>query len=337
MRKPRLLVVCANDADVTSFYRGLGPLSQLEKTHPEFEILFHWGPFDFNPNRLRLADILFVQRPVSKSHFDLIKTARDFGLKVWVDLDDDVFDIPESNPAHMEYKTNSYPHYASGCLQMADVVTTTTPFLANVLSGHTKAKMRVISNALDEMFIPHRQEPRWPRKDPIVCWRGSTTHHGDLLPVAETFKKLSQKYSEWRWVFIGDKPWFIEISEELYGHAGWNDNIMGYMQLLTKTSPTIIVNPLVDHAFNRSKSNNAWIEAAYAGAVMLAPDWEEWQRPGVVTYGDFEPALEELMNADKFQLRRHCNEAWDYVKENLLLSKVNELRLDVIRSLTTSS
>jgi hypothetical protein len=53
----------------------------------------------------------------------------------------------------------------------------------------------------------------------------------------------------------------------------WNQNFMSYQIQLRGTSPDYIVVPLVNDAFNRCKSNIAWIEATNAGAVTIAPSY----------------------------------------------------------------
>jgi hypothetical protein len=42
--------------------------------------------------------------------------------------------------------------------------------------------------------------------------------------------------------------------------------------------------PLHVSDFNRAKSNIGWIEAVHAGAITVAPDFQEWRRPGVINY-----------------------------------------------------
>ena len=51
-------------------------------------------------------------------------------------------------------------------------------------------------------------------------------------------------------------------------------------------SPKYSVFPLVDTPFNRAKSNIAYLEAIMCGAIIVAPDWQEWRHPGVINYTD---------------------------------------------------
>ena len=93
--------------------------------------------------------------------------------------------------------------------------------------------------------------------------------------------------------------------------------------------------PLIEDGMNRCKSNIAWIEATAAGAVTIAPDWVEWQKPGVLNYN----GLDEF----KSMLMRPLDDAperWaasrDYIMENLTLNKVNEQRARIVRELVNS-
>jgi len=73
----------------------------------------------------------------------------------------------------------------------------------------------------------------------------------------------------------------------------------------------------------------------YSGAVTIAPDMPEWRRPGITTYktpDEFETKINELMSDEKLR----CNNfdlSLEYINENLLLSKVNRKRIEVIEQL----
>lgn len=110
-------------------------------------------------------------------------------------------------------------------------------------------------------------------------------------------------------------------------------DVMIYFQNCFNMSPAVIQVPLQDCLFNRCKSNIAFIEGAYFGAVPLVPGW--WNVPGALRYKDNESYYSLLKDAlsGAIDLEAMNRLAWEYVCDELLLSKVNVKRLELINSL----
>ncbi len=311
-------------------------MAVLEKQVPNLELIFHWGPFEFNMNRLRLADAVFVQRPCASHHMELVQAAHELGIPTWVDLDDDIFNIPDSNMNHYIYAANNYLSYCAASLTQADVVTVTTQALADSLKKYN-ANIQVIPNAFDDVLLGKKaRKAVWPRK-PLILWRGSNTHDADILKVGRSFEHLTKAYPEWRWIFLGHKPWVLtaNMPENSYNHMPWQDNLLSYFNCIDKIQPTITIVPLDDCPFNRAKSNIAWIEGSFANSVVLGPDWAEWQKPGVVVYNSpesFAGQLEKLMSGSQ-ALAGCVEDSKGYIHEHLRLTYVNHLRAKVLQSL----
>jgi hypothetical protein len=133
-------------------------------------------------------------------------------------------------------------------------------------------------------------------------------------------RKIAEKYPDHAWYFIGQYPWMFtdEISsDKLFFVAG--SEPYKYHQTLLSIAPEFMVVPLVDTKFNHAKSNIAWIEGTWAGAKVFASDLPEFLVPGcgIPSLG-IEPDLDA---------------SWSYIQENLLLSHVNKIRVQLIESL----
>jgi hypothetical protein len=104
-----------------------------------------------------------------------------------------------------------------------------------------------------------------------------------------------------------------------------------YFKWLANTAPRIMMVPLADTAFNRCKSNIAWLEATGAGAAVLAPAWPEWgscywyQGPD-----DFASVLESMLGGTQ-------DATWDAsrtkILDTLTLAYVNVTRMNLIGAL----
>ena len=92
--------------------------------------------------------------------------------------------------------------------------------------------------------------------------------------------------------------------------------------------------PLFDSSFNRSKSDIAFIEGSYFGAVCIIPAfWGKIQ--GTLSYNSIDTYKEQLAKSinGTLDLETMRDEAWQYIKDNLLLSEVNILRFNLMKTL----
>jgi len=108
-----------------------------------------------------------------------------------------------------------------------------------------------------------------------------------------------------------------------------------YFKTIYDLRPTVLIVPLKDCEFNKAKSNIAWIEGVFSGGIALAPDWEEWKRPGCITYSspdDFMNKLERILSG-RIDVARERKAGWDYIRTELNLSRVNRLRVKLIKDM----
>lgn len=318
---------CATDA--TSFYRGAGPFSMLRKLDPFIQVASY---ADVNWSVLRNCDLMFLQRPSTPTYRELAKTAKKNGLPLWVDYDDDLFNIPEWNPAYEIFKKPENQDTVLTALTLADIVTVSTPKLKEIYAPHNK-NIVVIPNAFDDyVFSFSRKENMNFNK--IVMWRGSKSHRKDLHSAKMPMIKLSHKW-DFTWLFLGDEPRFIDDMNEKHTRTIGPMDIMGYFPFIKQVKPGIFIVPLENNVFNLSKSAIAAYEAVYAGAVVLAPDMPEWKIPGVINYQDcedFEKKLDAMMQGE-VNLWEQYDRSYEHIKEHFLLSKINKQRLEIVKQL----
>lgn len=164
----------------------------------------------------------------------------------------------------------------------------------------------------------------------MVFWRGTATHSRDLMQYREQILKVSKENPELLWAFLGPDPWFI--TEEIPSAIRFPEaRALGYWEAIGSIRPSIMMVPLADTSFNRSKSNIAAMEGAFCGAASLVPDWEEWQLPGVHKYtNDFYEKLTEMIHEDPAVLKKDADETFAYVMDKLHLDAVNPLRRRII-------
>jgi hypothetical protein len=132
---------------------------------------------------------------------------------------------------------------------------------------------------------------------------------------------------------MGDNLWFLTDTMERENTVVSDGlDVLDYHQYIHDLKPSVMMVPLFGSMFNHCKSNIAWIEATFAGAVTVAPAWDEWNRPGILTYendAQFVTAMEAVLSG-KIDVTKTCEASWTYIMDNLRLEKVNEARAKII-------
>lgn len=317
--------------DATSLYRACGPFAQLRKMM-NLDIVYPDGFFWVT---VKSADIVFLQRPCSAEHLKIAQMAKNCNVPLWVDIDDDLFNVPMENPCWESYRDPGLKNVIAQSLTLADVVT--------VASEHLKLKflefnknVYVIPNAFDDVNLKNYDPLSKQINNKIIYWRGSSSHMKDLMSVTDDIVSIAEAHPDLTWRFAGYFPWFIaeRLPTSNIQHVRQLDPFE-YFQFLKASDHGIAIVPLVDNELNRAKSNIAWQENTLAGAKVLGPYFPEWQIDGIMNYGvnlKFKEALTNLIEYPDLHSER-ATLSLNHIKDYLLLSKVNLLRKDIIYSL----
>ena len=333
--------VCPNPIDATSFYRGRGPLAHLNKKHDQLNII----PFSRSVrvfwDTLKLVDVLFLQRPHHQEYLTLAQMAKNLNIPVWVDFDDNFFVIEKDNPNYDQFHRDETLKPTAQIIALADVVTVSTHKIKQSFQKLNK-NIHVIKNAIDDSF---QTVNKWKKTDPkrgkCFFWRGSKTHHADVLHYGTEMMDHMVNYREYIWIFLGQSPWFFDdylrgkIEKEPYYLYAPSMDIIEYFKYLKDLGPEFFVVPLKKTLFNLCKSDITYLEAIMFNSLPLVPDWEEWKNPGAVHYSDHKSFAEGLkaMVYHKFDHEKMHNQARDYILSERVLSKTNEKRWEIIQEL----
>lgn len=321
-----LLTIIPDSHDSTSFYRGIGPLAELRKQMP-LNII---QPSQIYWDTLKLADAIFLQRPFAVNHLSIAQMARSQNLPVWIDYDDDLLNVPQHNPCAQFYGKDAQEIIAKIC-KIASVISVSTEQCKAVYSQFND-KIITIPNAFDNQLFDFNLEQSDTNFS--VLWRGSKTHALDLNIAAEGCIQAAKKFPKLHWIFFGDTPWFAHYMPNFA-----NITIMPpidpieYFQTIKILKPRYMIVPLEDNAFNCAKSNIAWIEGTYAGSAILAPNFDEWKRPGIENYQNFTASLLSWLEKDETYLREQNKLSKHFIAQKLLLTKVNVLRKTLLEGI----
>lgn len=324
----KVLVCSGSFTDGCAWYRSVGPWSAIAKQHREVTVEYKHVP---SWAEVRSADLLFAQRPAGKEMVAAIRSAKQLGTKVIVDMDDDLFSIPRDNPAYEGY-SGLLPGVETA-IAAADLVMVST---MELYRRFEKVNQNVawVPNAMDECLLNLKQQSD---SNNIVLWRGTATHNRDVGSVAKELVAVARKFPEYRFAFLGSDPAAWECSELMENPIRITTPMTPPVlyEAMCTLKPKVLIAPLHNTPFNHAKSNIAALEGALAGAACLAPKWEEWVLPGVTHYlnpTEFGEQLERLLSGS-LNTKLLAERTWTTIREFAMLSTVNKTRLSLAKAL----
>lgn len=330
--KKRLLVLCPNATDATSFWRGVGPFAQLRSS--EWEITFWEGDKNVRWSSVAPFDVLFCQRFNDENCLQVIQNAKTFGKKIWLDYDDDLFNVPLSNKAFQYYGQEHQKKVLAQVMSLADVITVSTEYLKKQLETRVpKVQIEVVPNAWNDYLLPFSGAAKFEKKEAFI-WRGGPSHDEDLEAYEDDIRRIKVKYPKYKWLFIGS-PLYKVVN--WLGHDSCIhiplQGLAQYYSILRNIKATTCLVPLVNSGFNQSKSNIAWQEATYAGCSTVGPKWEpEWPDP-IAKYVPGMNGFSSTVDRAIENAEHYWKSSVDLIQQEYLLSKVNKKRMDILCAL----
>lgn len=306
-------------SSATEFYRSM-PLDHIN--HPGIEIT-RSTERDITSHLLNRYDVIFILRASSSEHLKIVKMAKDLHKKVIIDFDDNVLHVPETNPMHGHYAGDK--GNIINCLALSDEIWVATEGIKKAFRLYNK-NIHVVPNSHNDYLFPVADKKPFSY-DKVAMWRGGSSHSADIYfpGVSENIVKLINRNRKWKFFWLGQRFEWIEYRIK-HNNMFYNPgaSTVQFYKMMHKIQPTTFFYPLVDNPFNRCKSNCSFLESVYSGAAYFGNmNLPEIQLPGV-------RSLSQIVNdmKDPEKLEKSHNESWEYIKENLLLSKVNQYRLE---------
>lgn len=338
----KILLATKNQADTTSFLRAWGPFTATEMKpyatpfrYPDsFEWVADW-------TRYVEVDVVYLHRPADGQSLHILERAKLMGIPVWCDMDDDLQNITTENPVYANYATDSVRKCIDHCIREADVLTVGGKSHAERLREQYKREVILIPNTLDDRLVSIKKEwgankyKRKPVKD-LVSWRGSRSHDIDLVEFKEEILELIKNTQSADWIFMGHMPPIQELKEFNNVRFSSEQNLFEFYNFMAACNAEIQIIPLIENEFNRVKSNLAWQDGTVAGSACLCPNFGEYKDiPGMWHYSnkyEFRQGFKELKNNPEL-CKEMVKKSWVWIMDNILLSKVNKLRIEILKNI----
>lgn len=324
----RVLTFAPQITDGTSFYRLGGVLPYLEREYSDIHINSISSKDSLDWPDYISYDVAVFQRPFIKPHLSSITMMKMMGIKVIIDYDDDVLNLPIHNPYYANYKANE--QNIKDIAAIADHIWVSTKSLMDTFLQYNK-NITVIPNAHNDYLFPVTEKVPFNPKTKNVAYRGGTTHEVDVYSHLEDWINIVNKNKNTNFHFMGARFPYLEskCGDNYLIMPG--AHILDYFKNIRKLNPNIFIYTLENTRFNQGKSNISWIEATYAGAAVIAPDFlPEFVKPGICNFTESLKETFDKIKNDTNVLKLMNELSWDYIKSKLLLSYVNQKRYNSI-------
>ncbi len=275
----KLLIKGDEECRAPWFYRVLPILQMVQRSGITHQIIGRGSQIVYD-NNLPCFNALFVHLPHTKEDYELIERAAKWGLKVWIDLDDNYWEIPPLNRAHNFFDKERLK-ILDNCLRLADLITVSTDPLNAYISkfNFIRCPIHTVNNAINDFVLGEFFPPSWNYQggEVTINWRGSETHVPDLLKYKGFFVNMENIF----WDFWGYDPrlltpkWGGQL--EHYQVKPYEKSVLDYFMMFRKAQTDVLFVPLEENEFNRCKSNIAALEAVWAGVYPICPDLPEFK------------------------------------------------------------
>ena len=240
----------------SAYYRQVIPMEAMQRAGYNVTLLVDSA---LPENVLMPGDVVQISR-VSRQAAPVIERIQHLqakGVRVVIDYDDDLLNLPEHNQASKRVE----PDAVIEVIRAADAITVTNDALAAVYRKHAK-RVYVIPNYVDVGAWPL---PPSRREWLIIGLVGSASHSEDWKIIAEPMRRIRQEFPAVQFLVAGYMPEYLEdLASEF---IPWS-SIERYQ--LAVNLIDIGLCPLLDDAFNKRKSPIKAYEYALAGAAVVA-------------------------------------------------------------------
>lgn len=286
-----------------------------------------------NSYDVQWCDVLYFLRANTHQDLQFIRTAKLMGKKIWIDTDDDLLNVPIDHSGYFSFQDASLKESYIEIHKIADHITYSTKELADAYRKFN-ARYSIIPCAYADERVEALLEKKPTNK--IFLWRGTSTHEKSILEYASSVAQIAKANPSWEFKFIGHKPWPILEKLQALGNSWRVEPFMDVEDMLNyihQVRPAVHLITRTDNPFTRSRSAISYVEATFGGAVTIAPDWEEWRKPGIINYKSKDEFVKKANRAAKESQTKRVTQAAQYIKKSATWGAVNKQHFDVMERL----
>jgi len=214
---------------------------------------------------IEAADLLVITMVCDLDLMPVVERRRWAGLPTVYELNDDVFDLPVSNPRRAFYSTPFNRQLTELLMKSSDAVQFSSSAL-QIKYGHYHDRSAVFSNQLS--YLP--PERLWRNRRPVVVgWGGSMGHLEDLQTISDALSGWCRTRDDVK-LHLMCAPAIAELFEAVPAHKKTlfpPGSMLDYHQFLGTLD--IGIAPLNSVSYNSARSDVKFLEYASHGVVPV--------------------------------------------------------------------
>lgn len=248
---------------------------------------------NLDPRYYVMVKAVRIQRQATKQQLEFVKHLKDIskhnGMRLIYEIDDICFkeDIPDYNKYKPAFENPEIRESAQQIMSMCDEITVTCKFMRDYYKEKTgNQNITIIPNFMPKFWLGNHYDLTKNmnnlekyKKKPRILYAGSGAHFDvdnrvkqkdDFEHVNEIIRKTINKY---QWVFLGAFPIpLLDLvkSGKVEFHQ-WK-RLYEYGQGISDLNVNMLVAPLQNNIFNKSKSDLKYIEACAFGLPIACQD-----------------------------------------------------------------
>ncbi len=320
-------------------HRMTWPMQTLAGDGSEFRVIHvdHLSPYRY---QLAMdADLLVICMVWDLDLFPILRWRRARGKPTVFEVNDYIFELHPWNPGFDNWNDPATQGECLNLMTLADLVQTSTPFLAKSFEPHAP-RVAVFANYL---FDAPAALPPKEKRPLVVGWAGSQGHFDDVARIAPAISKWITEHEDVELRIMGDPTFgrLFTVPPGRLRQTPWGE-MDAYQEFLRGVH--IGLAPLLDTPYNRGRSDAKWLEYAANGCVFvggrLAPyaDSVKAGKTGFL-FSDNEELLRILdrLHADRRLAESVRRAAFDHVTRHRRHENHRAARADAYRELLTQS
>jgi len=294
---------------------------------------FYTNRYTPHPEAYSQVTFAVFQRSATPDQLNMVRHLRSVrkNTSIIYEIDDNLFDIPDSNFAKPFYVKNK--ETAEKILQTVDGIITSTDFLKEEYSKYNK-NIQVVPNHLPKFLWGDAEFRHQENKKPRIMYAGSMNHfsltknsdEGDFGTKLINF--ILSTTDKYEWHFVGGIPQRALVEARNTGKIKYHDwqTIFALPSYLRSMNVDLALAPLEENRFNMSKSNIKALESTILGIPVVCSDFGPYKglSGAVKTSDEMISKIEELVS-DVDKRQKQWYDTYNILKSQLFWEEDDNL------------